>query len=132
MAMRIVTTGLMRSFVLQVPPNIIPVMLTILVVPETTFVCQIFTGVMGTVIVKMERMKCNVLKLLYRITVRVLSLTINVLMLKKLVSLPGIIVMENLTVWMAVMNLIVAIKRTIWIALLRENMLVMMNSEMLR
>jgi len=132
MAMRIVTTDLMRSFVLQVPPNIIPVMLTILVVPVTTFVYQIFTGVMGTVIVKMERMKRNVLMLLYRITVRVLSLTINVLMLKKLVSLPGIIVMENLTVWMAVMNLTVAIKLTILTALQRVNMLVMMNLVMLR
>jgi len=130
--MRIVTMVLMRSFVLQVPPNIIPAMLNISVVPETTFVCQIFTGVMGTVIVKMERMKCNVLMLLYRITVRVLSLTINVLMLKKLVSLPGIIVMENLTVWTAVMNLIVAIKLIIWIALLRANMPAMMNLEMLR
>jgi len=113
MGMRIVMMVLMRSFVLQVPPNIIPAMLTILVVLETTFVCQIFTGVMGTVIVKMERMKCNVLMLLYRIIVPVLSLTINVLMLKKLVSLPGIIVMENLTVWTAVMNLTVAIKLTI-------------------
>jgi len=122
----------MRNFVLQVPPNIIPAMLNILVVLETTFVYQIFTGVMGTVIVKMERMKCSVLMLLYRIIVRVLSLTINVLMLKKLVSLPGIIVMASLTVWTAVMNLIVAIKLTIWIALLRVNMLVMMNSEMLR